>query len=131
MLQAQDRHQETIELLRGRVNLLEGADRLLMTMYLENGNSVRQMARLAGVSETTMARRIRKMAKRLIDGQYINCLRCRNEFTTTELAVAKDYFLVGLSMRRIAANRRSTYHCVRKTLKNIQDHLLEAANQQI
>lgn len=123
MLETKGRPRETIELLRNRINLLEGMEKVLMKMYLENGSSVRQMARLTGVSETTMARRIRKMTERLMDGQYINCLRCRSEFTKTELAIAKDYFLMGISMRRIAANRRSTYYFVRETLKKIRGFL--------
>lgn len=123
MLEAKGQPREAIELLRNRINLLEGQEKVLMKMYLENGNSVRQMARLTGVNETTIARRIRRMTKRLIDGQYIECLRCRSEFTKTELAIAKDYFLMGISMRRIAANRRSTYYFVRETLKKIRGFL--------
>lgn len=123
MLETKGRPRETVELLRNRINLLEGLEKVLMKMYLENGNSVWQMARLTGVSETTMARRIRKMTERLMDGQYVNCLRRRSEFTKTELAIAKDYFLMGISMRRIAANRRSTYYFVRKTLRKIRDLL--------
>ncbi|UCE27442.1 MAG: hypothetical protein JSW52_01430 [Candidatus Coatesbacteria bacterium] len=123
MLETKGRPRETLELLSNRINLLEGVEKVLMKMYLENGSSVRQMARLTGVSETTMARRIRKMTERLMDGQYINCLRCRSEFTKTELAIAKDYFLMGISMRRIAANRRSTYYFVRETLKKIRGFL--------
>ena len=120
MLEAKGRPRETIELLRNRINLLEGLEKVLMKMYLENGNSVRQMARLTGVSETTMARRIRKMTERLMDGQYVKCLRRRSEFTKTELAIAKDYFLMGISIRRIAANHRSTYYFVCKTLRKIR-----------
>jgi predicted DNA-binding protein YlxM (UPF0122 family) len=111
---------ETIELLRSRVGLLTGEDKLLMTMYLENGNSFRQLARLAGVSEASMARRIRKLTKRLIDGEYVKCLRNRDKFTKTEMAIAKEYFLLGLSRQKIALKRDYTYHRVRKILKRIR-----------
>jgi predicted DNA-binding protein YlxM (UPF0122 family) len=109
-----------VELLRSRVSLLTGKDRLLMTMYLENGNTFRQMARLAGASEASIARRIHRITRRLIEGEYIACLRNRNKFTRTEMAIAKDYFLVGLSHRRIALKRRCSAYLVRKTLKRIQ-----------
>jgi predicted GNAT family N-acyltransferase len=39
---------DMVDLLRSRVHLLRGRDRLLMTMYLENGNSINQMARISG-----------------------------------------------------------------------------------
>ncbi|MHC4572498.1 MAG: hypothetical protein ACYS0C_10545, partial [Planctomycetota bacterium] len=46
---AKNAYRDRIDLLRSRVSLLAGKDKLLMTMYLENGNSFRQMARLTGV----------------------------------------------------------------------------------
>ncbi len=113
-------YRDRIDLLRSRVNLLTGKDKLLMTMYLENGNSFRQMARLAGTNEASIARRIHKVTKRLIDGEYITCLRSRDKFTEIEMAIAKDYFLLGLSIRKIAGKRHRTYYRVRETLKKIQ-----------
>jgi len=117
---AKNEYRDRIDLLRSRMNLLTGKDKLLITMYLDKGNSFRQMARLADVNDTIIARRIYKIMKRLIDGEYITCLRNRNEFTKTEMAIAKDYFLTGLSMKKIAAKRHLTYYHVRETLKKIQ-----------
>ncbi len=113
-------YRDRIDLLRSRVSLLTGKDRVLMTMYIENGNSFRQMARLVGVSEVSIARRIHKVTERLMNGEYITCLRSRDKFGRNELDIAKDYFLEGLSMKKIAKKRDSTYYCVRKTLKKIQ-----------
>ena len=114
------RHRGGIELLRSRLNLLSGTDKLLMTMYIEHGNSIRQIARIRGVTETSIARRIRAISKRLTDGPYIECLRNRNKLTRRQLAVAKDYYLMGLSMRRIAAKRRLSYYRVREALIEVR-----------
>lgn len=119
-LKDKNEYRDRIDLLRSRVNLLTGKDKLLMTMYLENSNSFRQMARLAGVNESRIARRIHKVIKRLLDGEYITCLRNRNKFSKTEMGIAKDYFLLGLSMKKIAGKRRRSYYRVRETLKKIQ-----------
>ncbi|MBN2457418.1 MAG: hypothetical protein JXB29_12930 [Sedimentisphaerales bacterium] len=113
-------YRDRIDLLRCRASLLTGKDKLLMTMYLNNGNSFRQMARLAGVNEVCIARRIHKITKRLIDGQYITCLRNRHLFSDEEMAVAKDYFLLGISMKKIAIKQNLTFYQVRRTLKKIQ-----------
>ena len=107
-------------MLRSRLNLLSGTDKLLMTMYIEHGNSIRQIARIRGVSETSIARRIRAITKRLTDGPYIDCLRKRDKLTSRQLAIAKDYYLMGLSMRQIAAKRRRSYYRVRDTINEIQ-----------
>jgi len=117
---AKNGYRDRIDLLRSRMNLLTGKDKLLMTMYLDKGNSFRQMARLAGVNDSNIARRIHKLIKRLIDGQYITCLRNRSKFTKTEMAIARDYFLTGLSMKKIAAKQHLTYYRVREILKKIQ-----------
>ena len=114
------RHRSGIELLRSRLNLLSGTDKLLMTMYIEHGNSIRQIARIRGASEASVNRRIRAITKRLTDGPYIDCLKNRDKLTCRQLVVAKDYYLVGLSMRQIAAKRRRSYYCVREALIEIR-----------
>ena len=114
------RHRGGIELLRSRLNLLSGTDKVLMTMYVEHGNSIRQIARIRGASEASINRRIRAISKRLTDGPYIDCLRNRDKLTGRQLAVAKDYYLMGLSMRQIAAKRRRSYYRVREALVEIR-----------
>lgn len=118
-------HRVGIELLKRRLNLLAGTDKLLMTMYIEHGNSIRQIARIRSASEASIARRIRAISKRLADGPYIDCLRNRDKLTDRQLAIAKDYYLMGLSMKRIAAKRRWSRYRVREALIEIQSIINE------
>jgi len=122
-LEAKNQYRDEIHLLRGRLNLLNGKDKVLMTMYLENGNSFRQIARLTGISDTSIARRINGLTKRLLDSQYIVCLRNRDKFTREQMTIAKDYFLTGLSIRKIALKRHRSFYHVRETIKKIQSIL--------
>lgn len=124
--EAKNRYRDEIELLRARLNLLNGKDKVMMTMYLENGNSFRQIAQLTGISDTSIARRINGLTKRLIDGQYIVCLRNREKFTSEQMTVAKDYFLTGLSMREIAVKQHRSFYHVRKVLKRVQSILKDS-----
>jgi len=105
-----------VETLRRRARLLGREDRTLLLMYLERGVSFRELARLSGRSEHAVARRVRKLAGLLAEGVYVRCLRQRERLSWLELSVARDYWVLGLSMRRIAARRRMTYHGVRKAL---------------
>ena len=114
---------DKIELLRRRIPLLDGTDRLLMTMHLENGNSFRQISRLTGVNQASIALIIKKITKRLIDGEYITCLRNRDRFTKQELEVAKDYFLQGEPIKKIAIKRGWTYYKVREMIRQIQQRI--------
>jgi len=123
-----NRARERIELLRSRAWLLEGKDKVLIQMYLENGASFRQMAAIAEVNEVTIARRIHKLVKRLVDGGYITCLRNREQLSRVELEVARDYLLAGLSQRSIAAKRMCSVYRVRMILKKIEQ-LVRAADR--
>jgi len=116
-------YRDRIDLISGRVNLLSGKDKLLMTMYLENGNSLRQMAALAGVSHGYIARRIYNITKRITDGPYITCLRNADKFTQEEMDIAKESFLLSLSIRKIVVKRNLTYYRVYNTLQKIKRRL--------
>ena len=120
---ARARHRDGIELLRSRLHLLDGMDKLLMTMFIEHCNSVRQIARMRGVCEATIDRRIRVISKRLLVGLYFDCLRNRYRLTRRQFAVAKDYYLLGLSMRQIAAKKCCSYYSVRETVIEIRSIL--------
>ena len=114
-----------VELLRSRVYLLRGRDRLLMTMYLENGNSINQMARISGKSPSTVYRRVRKLVKVLLDGEYIKCLRFRTRFSKTEMLFAREYFMEGYSYRKIARRHRVSAYKVSKMVKGVREVLDE------
>ncbi len=117
---ANSTYRDRIDLLRSRIGLLVGRDKLLLTMHLENGNSFRQIAQLVGVNEASIGRRIRKIIDRLTDGEYITCLRNRQRFSSEEMAIAKDYFLSGMSMEKIATKQNMTYYAVRKSIRRIR-----------
>ena len=128
-IEAKNEYRSRIDLVRSRVNLLAGKDKLLMTMYLENGNSFSQMARLAGVNEACIARRIRKIIQRLTEGEYIVCQRYSDKFTRKEMAIAKDYFLRGASIKKISGKRRYSYYSVHMTIRKIKDLVETLSNK--
>jgi hypothetical protein len=111
---------DRIDLLRSRAGLLAGRDGALMQMYLNGTGTIGQMARLAGVNEANVARRIYKLVRRLLDGQYISCLRNRDKLTKEQIEMVRDYFVGGLAMREIADRHETTYYAVRQTMKLIQ-----------
>jgi len=118
-------YRDETDLLRSRVNLLAGEDKLLLTMYLDKGSSFRQLAGLTGVSDTIIARRVYRLVRRLTDGRYVACLRNRSRLTDAELAIAKDHFLMGLSIRKIAPKYRLTRYRVQKTLEHIRETITD------
>ena len=120
---------DCIDLLRARSVILSHRDRSLMQMYLEGGYSFGRIARLAGVNEAAIARRIHKLIHRLLDSEYITCLRHRSRFSSLERTLAKDYFIEGLSQRKIAQKRDISVYQVRKSLRKVQKFVRELNNK--
>jgi DNA-binding transcriptional ArsR family regulator len=119
------REREVMEVLRGRASLLAGEERALLTMYLESGSSVCQIARLTGLRRSTVSRRIRKVIARLCDETYLVCVRQRGRFAERELTLIKDHFVRGLSARGIARSRKVSLYRVRMTLRQARRLLAE------
>jgi len=112
-------YSDRVDLLRSRAEMLTGKDKVLMQMYL-NGSSFSEMARLRGVGEATITRRVRKLTRRLLCGEYMMCLRSRRFLSGLEQTIAKDYFLEGRSQEAIAQKVGITVYQVRKTLRRLR-----------
>ncbi len=115
------RHRREIEMLSGRLRLLSGKDRILMKMYVEHGNSIRQIAGLLGVHEARVTRRVRNLTKRLIAAEYIDCYSARKRFSSRQLDIARDYFCRGLSVSQIAQKRERSCYYVRNIISSVQN----------
>ena len=124
-LEIRDLHRGQMERLQSRLGLLSGKDKVLMTMYIVNGNSFRQIARLRGVSETSIARRIHQISERLTEGEYLRCVRNRDKLNRRQMVIARDYFLTGLSIKGIADKRSLSMYAVRKELYKIRNLIRE------
>jgi predicted DNA-binding protein YlxM (UPF0122 family) len=111
---------DMFDLVRGRLNLLKGREKIIMTMYIEKGNSIRQIARLMGVDEMKISRKIHKLTHTLSDGTFIKCLKKRDRLSLHEMSIARDYFLNGRSIRHIANKHNWSFYRVRQKLQEIK-----------
>jgi transposase-like protein len=114
------------EWLRLRGHLLTGADRALVAMYLEGGETIRRIATLASVTPSCVARRIRTITRRLADPTYPACLANRHGFNPLELRIIRDYFVRGLSIRRIRRHYNVSTHRVRAAIQKARDYTATA-----
>lgn len=114
---------EMVEALRRRVDLLRGRDRLLMKMYLENCNTIGQLARLSGRNPSSVYRRIRRLTRLLVDGEYIRCLKSREKFSRLELEIAREHFLDGKNYKEIAERHGLTRYRVGKIVRSIRSRV--------
>lgn len=107
-----------IEPLRNRLFLLTGQNKVIMSLYLENRISYRQIALLLGISPSSILRRIKKIANAM--ELYVLCLKNREQFTFEELSIAEDYFLKMLSIRQIAIRKKKSFYYMREKIEEIQ-----------
>jgi len=108
---------EGLERLRGKLELLDREDRLLLKMHLEAGSSFEEIAGVAGTDRSTACRRIHRMIRRLGDETYTRCARDRTLFGAAELAVVRDRFVRGLSLARIGRDHHLCYYRVRAIVR--------------
>lgn len=107
---------DTAQSLRERAEYLTEPDRTLVMMYLENQNSFRQMAQLLGVSEATVARRVKKIISRIGNRDIEPVLAESSTLSHRQKKIARDYFLRGLNVKKIAHKYKMTYYNTRRTI---------------
>jgi DNA-binding CsgD family transcriptional regulator len=78
------------------------------------------MARLMGLSESTVARRIRRIKERLMDGKYVECFKRREELGKVNMGIAKDWLIGGMRQKEIAERRGLSAYQVRKGVEAVR-----------
>ncbi len=114
--EAAEQWRERMDLLDLRANLLNSQDRTLLQMHLEAGRNFHEIARLTGLSPSTVCRRIHRMIHRLSDRTYTVCLRNQRHFSRVELDVIRDRFVRGLSLACIRRRHGLGHRRVRRIL---------------
>jgi hypothetical protein len=117
---------EAIEVLRLRAHCLASEDRALLEMYLEHGNSFRQIGRIMGLDSRNVARKVRGIVRRLMDDTYETCMGNRDEFNGRELRIIRDHFVRGLSERHISRHRAVPRYRIRAILHKARRYAASA-----
>lgn len=114
--------QEQLDTIRSRLYLLSGIDKRILSMYLVNGISYRQIALLHGVKTSSISRKIRRLIPKLTEGIFISCLKNPGQFTQAEIIIARDYFIRGFSIKKIAGKRKVSFYKIRQILAEIRQN---------
>jgi hypothetical protein len=120
---------DILEQLPGRIEMLNDTDRAFVNLILA-GQKFRTIARTAGVHEATVARRLKKIAMRITDNQFINSLSHKH-LTPKKMQILRDYFVDGWPMLRIAVRNNISYYKVRQIIhkqRSTAKNYTESAN---
>jgi len=119
----------SVEIIRSRAKLLDEPDRTLIITYLDNENSFRQIAKLIGVNEVTIARRIKKIMRRLENNISKTAHKKLTTLDAKERKIARDYFIKGLSLRKLSKKYRATRYKVRKIISIVEKTTATASSK--
>jgi DNA-binding Lrp family transcriptional regulator len=109
-----------VESLCEKADRLAEPDRTLVRMYLENQNSFRQMAKLLGVSEVTVARRVKKIIARLNEPKADLAFSANIKLSDGHRKIAKDYFINGVAVKTIAKKYKLSFYKTRKVINELR-----------
>jgi hypothetical protein len=111
--------EEDVTSLRQTLDSLRSRDAAILQMYLENGYSFRYIAAITRSDPRTVARTVRRVMQRVRDWRCI-CLLAAGRLNDFQLAVAREYLLLGLTQREVAAHRGTNRSTVRATLRELE-----------
>ena len=111
------------EKLRLRVDLLEGNERTLLELYLEHNASYYRLAKLMGLSERYVSRKLQRLLRRLESEEYVSIVRHQRLFGPKTLEVAYDRYLLGMSVRSISKKRKLSRYMVSKKIRWLEEWL--------
>jgi hypothetical protein len=100
-----------------RAKLLPEYDRRLVMLAVKHRLSVREIATLLRVNHGTVARRVRKLKRRLCDPTVVSLVDPNCPLSPLDRELALDYYLRRQSLRAIA---RSRGLCIRELRRRLQ-----------
>ena len=112
-----------VDYLLSRLNLLEPQDRVLLELHFAHQVNYNQLAHARGTSPKTIARQVRSLTRRLMADDYVALAARMDDFTTEELAVAYDHYLLGLGYRSIARKRQLAQKQARRVIRRLDEWL--------
>lgn len=111
---------DIFEAFTTRVEILS-AEQVTLVRFFRNTPNYRVIAKMAGVNEATIARRLKKIARHICRDNFPAALSKNSNLTPEEMEILKDHFVNGLSIRTIAKNKNLSFYSVRKTIRQMRN----------
>lgn len=100
--------------------LLDGRQRALLEMALEQRGNISRLARWTECSPSTLRRQLRAIIRRLNSPPAQALLAEPQRFDSDEKSLLWDHAVKGLSLRQLAQKHHTSIHRIRKTLASAQ-----------
>jgi hypothetical protein len=108
------------EKLMGRIDFLADQEKAFVRLFM-NSQNFRTIAKSAAVSEATIARRLKKIARRISNNNFITALTQSNGTSADETEAIKDHFLNGTNIKTITKKTGLSRYKVNKTINQMRN----------
>jgi DNA invertase Pin-like site-specific DNA recombinase len=115
--------QELLSLFEGflpRIDILSEKQKAIVRLFM-NSHSYSYIAKIAGVNEVTVARRLQKIARYISSDNFFVALSENKNLPAEKMEILKDYFVSGLAIKTIATNRNLSFYRVRKIIRQMRN----------
>jgi DNA invertase Pin-like site-specific DNA recombinase len=104
---------DTFDRLEGRVELLPGEQQAFVRLF-QSVQSFKYIAQAVKIHQGTVARRLKKIAKRISDDKFVRAI-----IESQNGKIIKEKFINGKSVNQIAIETRLSKYEVKKVMNNI------------
>ncbi len=108
-----------LEIHSARIDMLSRKQAVLVKLFLSIKN-YRTIAKMAGINEATVARRLKKIATHISSDHFLAALSQDDSLSAEEIEIIKDRFVNGLSVKRISQNTGLSRYRITKTIKQVR-----------
>ncbi len=106
---------DLFEVFTARVKTLDN-EQAALVRFFQNTPNFSVIAKMAGVNEATVARRLKKIARYISSEDFSG----KNSLTPQQTEILEDHFVSGLSIRTIAKNKNLSVYEVRKIIRQVR-----------
>lgn len=115
------------EMILARVGWLTEQDRAVLEGVFRTGQTVRELARLLGVSERKLGRRVHRLVERVLSDRFAFVMRHHGRWSPARRRVAVACVLEGRSVRAARGDLGLSMHTIRGHLAAV-DAMLEGVS---
>jgi len=115
--------------LMARAEFLSQADRDLVEAVLVEGQLVKSVARMKGMTPRSVALRIHRLARLLVSKEFIEVIRSVAYLDPDDAHIARQWFCQQVPQRRLAAEIGLSVHGLRRRLDQVRARIEVIAGQ--
>ncbi len=106
-------------ILLGRAELLGEDERDLIEAVFVRSQSSGSLARMMGVTESTIHRRVHRLCRRMTSNTFLDAARALPYLSQQDAILAKMRYCQGLSQRQLCRRLGLSYHALRRRLDQV------------